>query len=129
MMSPDDPIEQDEPRVDAATPPAEAGSESDEQLRERIVDALKTVYDPEIPVNVYGRGMIYDIELAPGGRAVVTVPLTSPSCPVAGSLPLEVEEKLRALPGLEDVRVDLVWDPPWTPEKISEAAKLELGIF
>lgn len=138
MMSPDDPMEQKDPREGAAPPQNSASNgdgspageaNSDSELRELIVDTLKTVYDPEIPVNIYELGMIYDIELQPGGRAVVTMTLTSPSCPVAGSLPLEVEEKLRGLPRLEDVRVDLVWDPPWTPEKISEAAKLELGIF
>lgn len=110
-------------------PTAESGGPADEELRQLVVETLKTVYDPEIPVNIYELGMIYDIALEPGGRAVVTMTLTSPSCPVAGSLPLEVEEKLRAIAGLSDVRVDLVWDPPWTPEKISEAAKLELGIF
>lgn len=120
---------QEDPLLENPAPSGEQESTNEEQLRELVVETLKTVYDPEIPVNIYELGMIYEIEIEPTGRAVVTMTLTSPSCPVAGTLPLEVEDKVRGVPGLQDVKVDLVWDPPWTPDKISEAAKLELGIF
>lgn len=100
-----------------------------EHLRERIIDAMKTVYDPEIPVNIYDLGMVYEIEVRPDRSALVTMTLTSPACPVAGTLPGEVEEKLIEVEGVRGGKVELVWDPPWTPDRMSEAAKLELGMF
>lgn len=99
------------------------------EIRERVVEAMKTVYDPEIPVDVYELGMIYDVAVDERGQVVVTMTLTSPSCPVAGTLPLEVEEKVTRVTGVTQGKVDLVWDPPWTPELMSEAAKLELGMM
>ena len=108
---------------------APAGPVDEEALRDLVIETIKTVYDPEIPVNIYELGMIYDISFDAEANAVVTMTLTSPSCPVAGSLPLEVEDKVNGIEGIRSARVDLAWDPPWTPDKISEAAKLELGIF
>jgi FeS assembly SUF system protein len=95
----------------------------------QIVDAIRTVYDPEIPVNIYEIGLIYDITITPPGNVVIQMTLTSPGCPVAGSLPVEVENKVLAVPGVTSAYVDLVWDPPWGPERMSEAAKLQLGFL
>src|SRR5262245_30737090 len=100
-----------------------------EALRQRIVELMQTVYDPEIPVNIYELGMVYDIQVDAEGNATVTMTLTSPACPVAGSLPGEVEWRLGTLDGLKSAKVNLVWEPPWTPEKMSEAAKLQLGMM
>jgi FeS assembly SUF system protein len=129
-MAPDD-QKSDAPNTpsERSAPGGAGGSANDEGLRQLVIDTMKTVYDPEIPVNIYDLGMVYEIEFDSETNAIVTMTLTSPSCPVAGSLPLEVEEKLNSLPELKSARVDVVWDPPWTPDMISEAAKLELGIF
>jgi FeS assembly SUF system protein len=99
-------------------------------LEERIVDAIRTVFDPEIPVNVYELGLIYDVDVDPAsGRVDVKMTLTSPACPVAGSLPGEVREKVQGVSGVDRAEVELVWDPPWNPSMMSEAARLELGFF
>lgn len=98
-------------------------------IEEGIVAALKTVFDPEIPVDIYELGLVYDIDVQPGGKVGVRMTLTSPACPVAGSLPGEVEQKVQAVAGVEEVTVDLVWDPPWNPGMMTEAARLELGLF
>ncbi len=98
-------------------------------IEEQVIEVLRTVYDPEIPVNVYELGLVYGIEVDPKGAVVVRMTLTSPMCPVAGSLPPEVEYKVGAIPGVTSARVDLVWDPPWDPSLMSEAAKLQLGMF
>jgi FeS assembly SUF system protein len=108
---------QDKPPVDTDT------------LRQRIVELMQSVYDPEIPVNIYELGMVYDIQVDAEGNATVSMTLTSPACPVAGSLPGEVEWRLGTLEGLKSAKVNLVWEPPWTPEKMSEAAKLQLGMM
>ncbi|MFQ5429606.1 MAG: SUF system Fe-S cluster assembly protein [Phycisphaerae bacterium] len=102
--------------------------ESTPSLKERVEAALKSVFDPEIPVNIYELGLIYDLTVTDAGRVEVRMTLTSPACPVAGSLPGEVETKIRAIEGVADVRVELVWDPPWTPERMSDAAKLQLNM-
>jgi FeS assembly SUF system protein len=94
-----------------------------------IVDALKTVFDPEIPVNIYELGLIYDVDIQEGGRVQVKMTLTSPGCPVAGSLPGEVKTKVEAVPGVTSADIDLVWDPAWNPSMMSEAARLQLGMF
>jgi FeS assembly SUF system protein len=94
-----------------------------------IVEALKTVYDPEIPVNIYELGLIYDIDIQAEGAVQVKMTLTSPGCPVAGSLPGEVRDKVAGVPGVTSVDVELVWDPSWNPSMMSEAARLELGMF
>jgi FeS assembly SUF system protein len=98
-------------------------------LRERIIEMLKTCYDPEIPVDIYELGLIYDIDIDDGGNVAVKMTLTSPMCPVAGSLPPEVEQKLAGVHGVRDVRVDLVWDPPWDKERMSDEAKLRLNLM
>jgi FeS assembly SUF system protein len=100
-----------------------------ETLKDRIVEALKTVYDPEIPVNIYEIGLIYEVEVDEEGAASVLMTLTSPMCPVAESLPAEVEVKVRQVEGVSSAKVEVTWDPPWEPDFMSEAAKLELGMF
>jgi FeS assembly SUF system protein len=89
---------------------------------------LQTCYDPEIPVDIYNLGLIYDIDTHASGEVNIKMTLTSPACPVAGSLPPEVESKIRQIDGVTDVKVDVVWDPPWTPERMSEAARLHLNM-
>ncbi|NUN15275.1 MAG: SUF system Fe-S cluster assembly protein [Myxococcales bacterium] len=101
----------------------------DQTLEGRIVAALRTVYDPEIPVDIYELGLIYDIDVAPDFFVMVKMTLTTPNCPEAGRLPGEVEDKVRAVEGVADCRVEIVWEPPWNPSYMSEAAKLELGMF
>ena len=98
-------------------------------LQQKVVDILKTIFDPEIPVNIHDLGMIYAVEVQENDFVHVTMTLTSPACPVAGTLPGEVEQKVKNVPGVGDAKVELVWDPPWTPDKMSEAAKLELGMM
>jgi FeS assembly SUF system protein len=98
-------------------------------IEERAVEVLKTVYDPEIPVNIYELGLIYDIAEGPDESLTIRMTLTSPMCPVAESLPVEVQQKVSALEGISSVDVDLVWDPVWTPDMMTEAAKLELGML
>lgn len=98
-------------------------------LKEQIIDAMRTVYDPEIPVNIYELGLIYDLRVSKDGKVEVDMTLTSPACPVAGTLPIEVENKIAAVPGVSDVKLDLVWDPPYTMEMMSEAARLQLGLL
>jgi FeS assembly SUF system protein len=94
-----------------------------------IVEALKTVYDPEIPVNIYELGLIYDIDIQEDGAVKVKMTLTAPGCPVAGTLPGEVQAKVAGAPGVTSAEVELVWDPAWNPSMMSEAARLELGMF
>jgi len=99
-------------------------------LRGRVIEALQTCYDPEIPVNIYELGLVYSVDIKEDtGDVSVRMTLTSPACPVAGSLPPEVEAKIRAVPGANKVSVEVVWDPPWTPDKMSEAAKLQLNMM
>lgn len=100
-----------------------------EQLRQNVIAVLRTVFDPEIPVNIYDLGLIYDLEVADGGRVTVRMTLTAPGCPVAQTFPGEVEGKLYTVPGVTEAIVDLVWDPPWDQDRMSEAAKLQLGFL
>ncbi len=102
---------------------------ANEDLKNSVVDALKSVYDPEIPVDIYELGLIYDIAISEDGDAVVTMTLTTPHCPVAESLPNEVELRVLSVPGIRDAEVKLVWDPPWDPSKMSDEARLELGML
>ena len=102
---------------------------SDEALRERVIEVIKTCYDPEIPVDIWELGLIYDVSVEAEGKVAVTMTLTSPMCPVAESLPPEVEAKVRTVEGVSDATVEVTWDPPWSPEKMSEAARLELGML
>ena len=97
-------------------------------LHDQVVAALKTVYDPEMPVNIYELGLIYGVRVDEAGRAEIRMTLTAPNCPVAGTLPGDVERAVRAVPGVSGVSLELTFDPPWTKDKMSEAAKLALGI-
>ncbi len=97
-------------------------------LKEKIIKEIKKIYDPEIPVNIFELGLIYKIEVIDNKKALIEMTLTSPNCPVAESLPNSVKENILKIDGVEDVELKLVWDPPWTKEKMSEAAKLELNL-
>jgi FeS assembly SUF system protein len=98
-------------------------------IRPQVLEALSTVFDPEIPVNIRELGLIYDVLVDKDGRVGIRMTLTAPACPAAQSLPIEVREKAAKVPGVRDVRVEIVWDPPWTKEMMSEAAKLQLGLW
>ncbi len=98
-----------------------------QELESLVIDKLKQCYDPEIPVNIYEMGLIYKIDVQDSGVVSIDMTLTSPACPVAESLPLEVEAAVRQIRGIERVQVNIVWEPPWTFDLMSEAAKLELG--
>ncbi len=102
---------------------------TDEELKEQVVLALKSVYDPEIPVDVYELGLIYNIKVFPVNNVYILMTLTSPSCPSAGTIPSEIEEKVREIQGVNDVSVELTFDPPYSTELMSEVAKLELGFM
>jgi nitrogen fixation NifU-like protein len=108
----------------------ETGTEerTPEQIRTDVIDALRSIYDPEIPVDIYELGLVYDVSIDDSGAVQIRMTLTSPMCPVAGSLPPEVEAKVSAVPGVSSAGVDLVWDPPWNPSMMSEAARIELGM-
>ncbi|HXB71789.1 MAG TPA: SUF system Fe-S cluster assembly protein [Candidatus Acidoferrales bacterium] len=97
-------------------------------LKDKVVAALKKVFDPEMPVNIYELGLIYDIALDAAGNVAIRMTLTAPNCPVAGTLPANVEQAVRAVPGVNSVKLELTFDPPWTKDRMSEAAKLTLGI-
>ncbi|MBC8153341.1 MAG: DUF59 domain-containing protein [Bacteroidetes bacterium] len=102
---------------------------TDEEMKDQVVMALKGVYDPEIPVDVYELGLIYDIKVFPVNNIYVLMTLTSPSCPSAGAIPVEIEQKIREIEGVNDVSVELTFDPPYTSDMMSEVAKLELGFM
>ena len=110
------------------TPPADDGAESD-TLRTSAIAAISTVFDPEIPVNIYELGLIYSVDMLPGDNVEIVMTLTSPMCPVAETLPGDVETRVREVDDINDVNVILTWEPPWTPNLMSEAAKLELGFM
>lgn len=101
----------------------------DELLKEAVIDALKKVYDPEIPVNIYDLGLIYNVSINEEGHVDVQMTLTTPGCPVAQTFPGTVEQAVNQVEGVSDCTVELVWEPPWSQERMSEAARLELGIF
>jgi FeS assembly SUF system protein len=96
-------------------------------LRDKVVDVIKTIFDPEIPVNIYDLGLIYRVDILPINNVQVTMTLTAPSCPAAQSLPIEVDQKIREIEGVNDVHVVVTWDPPWDKTMMSETAQLELG--
>lgn len=104
-------------------------SVSVEELRENVIAALRTIFDPEIPVNIYDLGLIYDLQIDDSGKVTVQMTLTAPGCPVAQTFPGEVEGKLYGVPGVNEAIVDLVWDPPWDQDRMTEAAKLQLGML
>jgi len=98
-------------------------------LEGKVIEAIQEIYDPEIPINIYELGLIYDIHIEPDHTVQVKMTLTAPACPVAGSLPGQVEQKIESIPEVKSATVELVWDPPWSMERMSEAAKLQLGMF
>jgi FeS assembly SUF system protein len=112
----------------AQKPAASDADKPDGDLYEAVVAALKEIYDPEIPVNIYDLGLIYNVEIN-DGHALVTMTLTTPHCPVAESMPGEVELRVGSVPGIGDAEVNLVWDPPWGPDKMTDEARLELGML
>ncbi len=117
-----------EKTAQAAGPAGEAtgGAES---LEDRVHAALRGVYDPEIPVNIHDLGLIYDVRIAPGGKVDIKMTLTAPGCPVAGTMPGMVEQAVAAVDGISHVDVELVWDPPWNQDMMSDVARLELGFM
>jgi FeS assembly SUF system protein len=112
----------------AAKPPETASTAIGGETYEAVIAALRDIYDPEIPVNIYDLGLIYNVEINEG-HALVTMTLTTPHCPVAESMPAEVELRVGAVPGIGDAEVNLVWDPPWSPANMSDEARLELGML
>jgi FeS assembly SUF system protein len=98
-------------------------------MEAQVLDALRTCYDPEIPVNIYELGLVYEVNVDDAGLVSIKMTLTSPHCPAVQSLPAEIESKVKAVSGVNDVKIDLVWDPPWDPSKMSEAARLQLGMM
>jgi FeS assembly SUF system protein len=126
------PVQSNTNESPAAAPgdtPVVADAAKTDALKPAIVDAISTVFDPEIPVNIWELGLIYDIVVDAGGVAGVTMTLTAPGCPAAQSLPVEVEQKVKAVPGVTGAKVDVVWEPGWTKDRMSEAAKLQLGLW
>jgi FeS assembly SUF system protein len=105
-----------------STPPAE-------RLQENLIAALRTIYDPEIPVNIYDLGLIYALEIDSAGNVDIDMTLTAPACPVAGTFPATVESRLSEVPGINDVHVELVWDPPWSIDMLPDEVRLELGLL
>jgi FeS assembly SUF system protein len=115
-------------KTEAIVPPAEH-TVPEGGIEASIVEALKTIFDPEIPVNIYEMGLIYDLNVEPDGRVQIKMTLTSPGCPVAGTLPGEVKAKVESVSGVASAEVEVVWDPIWNPSMMSEAARLQLGMF
>ena len=117
------------PVPESTRTPFTPDAQKTEELKPAIVAAISTVYDPEIPVNIWELGLIYDVAVDTSGTALVTMTLTAPGCPAAQSLPVEVERNVRGVPGVADVKVDVVWEPGWTQDRMSDAAKLQLGLW
>jgi FeS assembly SUF system protein len=113
---------------DVPAQPESNPEKSVDPLREQIVDALRGVYDPEIPVNIYDLGLVYNIDIDPMGGVDIAMTLTAPACPVAGTMPPMVEQAVSRVAGVSEAHVKLVWDPPWSKERMSEAARLQLGM-
>ena len=105
-----------------------ADADKVQSLEEQVIAALKTCFDPEVPVNIYELGLIYNIDIDPAGAVAIKMTLTSPMCPVAETLPPEVQRKVQAIPGVTSAKVDIVWEPIWTMERMSEAARVQLGL-
>ena len=114
----------EDPGTDQENVSASGGS-----IYDQVIEVLRTIYDPEIPVNIYELGLIYDVAIDPANFVNVKMTLTSPACPVAGTLPPEVEQKIASVPGVAGSQVNIVWDPPWDMSKMSEAAKLQLNLL
>jgi FeS assembly SUF system protein len=130
------------PESKPPTPPdsdtaANSSEETSEQLTaktgpgtqaEQVIEAIRTVFDPEIPVNIYELGLVYSVDIDEKGTANIRMTLTSPACPSAAEIPVDVERKAMGVPGIKEAKVEVVWEPTWTPEMMSEAAKLQLGM-
>jgi FeS assembly SUF system protein len=123
------PLDLEKPVSTHVDPPPAAPAVEGADLEEKVVAVLRTCYDPEIPVNIYELGLIYDIQVDEKSAVEVRMTLTSPACPVAGSLPPEVQAKIKNIPGVSDAKVEIVWEPPWTQDRMSDAAKLQLGLY
>ena len=117
------------PATPADFAPVELDAEATQELKPRIVQAIATVFDPEIPVNIFELGLVYDIRVGTDRRVWIDMTLTSPNCPSAQALPHEVQYKTKAVPGVTDAHVEIVWEPPWSMEKMSDSARLELGLL
>jgi FeS assembly SUF system protein len=117
----DQPVEMQPAGADTELPP--------ELVRENVISALRTIYDPEIPVNIYDLGLIYELDIDAQGQVDVCMTLTAPACPVAGTFPDTVAQRLNEVPGVSDVRVELVWDPPWTMDRLTDDVRLQLGLM
>ncbi len=102
---------------------------SEEELKQKVIECLQTIYDPEIPVNIYELGLIYEVSVLPINNVQIVMTLTAPSCPAAQDIPVEVDQKVREIEGVNNVHVSVVWDPPWDRTMMSEAAALELGFM
>lgn len=102
---------------------------NEEELKEKVIDCLRTIYDPEIPVNIYEMGLVYEVNVLPINNVQIVMTLTAPSCPAAQSLPIEVDQKVREIEGVNDVHVSVTWTPPWDRSMMSETAQLELGML
>ncbi|NQZ53109.1 MAG: SUF system Fe-S cluster assembly protein [Piscirickettsiaceae bacterium] len=100
-----------------------------DELKEDVIEMLKTIYDPEIPINIYELGLIYDINISEDKKVDINMTLTAPGCPVAQSFPGDIEAKVATVPNVNEVKVELVWEPPWTKDMMTEAAQLQLGMF
>jgi FeS assembly SUF system protein len=100
-----------------------------EVLKQKVIECLQTIYDPEIPVNIYELGLIYQVDVLPVNNVQIVMTLTSPACPAAQSIPVEVDQKVRQIEGVNDVHVSVTWTPPWNKSMMSEAAQLELGML
>jgi FeS assembly SUF system protein len=112
----------------AAGAPGEPAAATPDAIRDQVIEQLRGVYDPEIPVNIYELGLIYAVDVDSEGKVAIRMTLTSPMCPAAEMLPPEVETRARGVPGVTGVALELVWDPPWSPDRMSESARLELGM-
>lgn len=115
--------------LNTTTPPSEQNAGVTGSLHERVIEALKTVYDPEIPVNIHDLGLIYSVDISPEGYVRIQMTLTAPGCPVAQTFPGVVEGVVKGVPGVADATVELVWEPPWDRDRMTEAAKLQLGML
>jgi len=130
MYEPDEQVQAPEPQPSELQTAGMLNDQANaDALRPAVLDALKTVYDPEIPVNIYDLGLIYDIIVDAASSVGIRMTLTAPNCPAAQWLPSQVEQKVRAVEGVSDVKVDVVFDPPWDRDKMSDAAKLQLGLW
>ena len=130
MYEPDEQVQAPAPQPSELQTAAMLNDQANaDALRPAVLDALKTVYDPEIPVNIYDLGLIYDIIVDAASSVGIRMTLTAPNCPAAQWLPSQVEQKVRAVEGVSDVKVDVVFDPPWDRDKMSDAAKLQLGLW